>query len=145
MILLVEDDDTLRAGAVSALEALGYSVLAAPNEQTAIELYQAHRPEIDVIVSDVLPPDRGCCAINDAVRRDGTTVRLVFPCGEGVRAADVMGELGSDVPLLTEPWRLGEIMRAVGVSVRAARTRSGPNRTKHLRSGQRESAAGCAS
>jgi DNA-binding response OmpR family regulator len=113
-ILFVEDDDTLRAGVVSALGALGYDVLAAPDGEVALDLFRTHRSEIDVIVSDVLMPKLDGRGLYDAVREESTTVRFVFSTGQGARAAEVLGALGSDVPLLAKPWTLGELMRAIG-------------------------------
>ena len=120
MILFVEDDDTLRMGAVSALETLGYSVLAAPNGEAALELYRVHRADIDVIVSDVLMPKMDGRGLYDAVRQYDTTVRFVFSTGQGVRAAEVLGVLGSEVPLLAKPWTLGALTRAIGRAVNTA-------------------------
>jgi len=119
-ILFVDDDATLREAVVSTLETGGYRVWAASDGQAALELYRAHRSEIDVIVSDVLMPKLDGRGLYDAVRQQDPTVRFVFSTGEGVRAAALLETLEADVPILAKPWTLGAFMRAIGTSTQSA-------------------------
>jgi len=54
-ILLVEDEDMVRAVAERALARQGYTVLVAENGEAALELIAAH-PRPDLLVSDVMMP-----------------------------------------------------------------------------------------
>lgn len=55
-ILVAEDDDGTRAAVVRILERLGYSVLLAPDGQQALRLVQAHRDDINLLITDVMMP-----------------------------------------------------------------------------------------
>ena len=56
-ILLVEDENALREFVSRALGHLGYRVLSATNGQGALEVWAAHRDEIDLLLTDVVMPD----------------------------------------------------------------------------------------
>lgn len=53
MILLVEDDDLVRAAATRILTMTGYKVLPAPDVDTAHALFNVHKDAIDLLLCDV--------------------------------------------------------------------------------------------
>lgn len=55
-MLLVEDDAALRTSAASTLTQQGYHVLAAANGAEALTLWQNHRNEIKLLLTDLLMP-----------------------------------------------------------------------------------------
>lgn len=56
VILLVDDEAIVREGSQALLEYLGYRVLTAGNGQHALEVYQAHRHEIALVLTDIVMP-----------------------------------------------------------------------------------------
>jgi two-component system, cell cycle sensor histidine kinase and response regulator CckA len=56
-ILVVEDEEMLREFVSDALSALGYRVLSATNGRTALDVWAAHRDEIDLLLTDVVMPE----------------------------------------------------------------------------------------
>jgi len=54
-ILVVEDDEALRLYTAEILTDLGYSVMAAPNAATALEII-GRGPEIDLLFTDIVMP-----------------------------------------------------------------------------------------
>lgn len=58
-ILLVEDEGTLRALGVMMLEGDGYQVLAARDGVEAVEMFEAHRAEIGLVICDLGLPRLG--------------------------------------------------------------------------------------
>lgn len=53
----MEDEDPLREVVRSILESYGYRVLDAPTGSTALELWKAHRDQIDLLMTDMVLPD----------------------------------------------------------------------------------------
>lgn len=56
-ILVVEDEEMLRDFVSDALSSLGYRVLSAPNGRTALQIWAAHRDDIDLLLTDVVMPE----------------------------------------------------------------------------------------
>ena len=57
-ILLVEDEQAVRVVSEAALVSLGYRVVIAPSGQFALQLWQEHKHDIDLLVTDLVMPDR---------------------------------------------------------------------------------------
>jgi len=55
-LLLVDDEDLVRSVGVSLLEKLGYKALAAANGQEALEIFEKHGSEIDLVILDLTMP-----------------------------------------------------------------------------------------
>ena len=55
-VLVVEDEPSVRHLATSVLEARGYTVLRAPNGQDALHMVPAARPDLDLLLLDVMMP-----------------------------------------------------------------------------------------
>jgi CheY-like chemotaxis protein len=55
-ILVVDDEDGVRALGEAVLEECGYTVLMAEDGAQALEVYQAHQGEIGLVVLDVIMP-----------------------------------------------------------------------------------------
>jgi CheY-like chemotaxis protein len=58
-ILLVDDEEAIRKLGERILKQCGYTVLKAENGVQALEVYQAHRGEIALVVLDMLMPEMG--------------------------------------------------------------------------------------
>jgi two-component system cell cycle sensor histidine kinase/response regulator CckA len=56
-ILVVEDEEMVREFVSEALGSLGYRVLSAANGRAALEVWAAHRNEIDLLLTDVVMPE----------------------------------------------------------------------------------------
>ncbi len=55
-VLLVEDEDRVRALAATVLSTAGYAVLACGSGAEALEIWQRHKSEIALLISDVVMP-----------------------------------------------------------------------------------------
>jgi CheY-like chemotaxis protein len=88
-ILLVEDQEKLRAAASALLRSLGYEVHAAANGREALSLYRTVREQsqgIDLVVSDLVMPEMSGQALAGALRALDPGVRMLaitgYPLGE---------------------------------------------------------------
>jgi PAS domain S-box-containing protein len=84
-ILIVEDSAATRKALVDSLEALNYQVLEATNGQEALDVFEQHKEEIALVLSDVVMPEMGGTALLHALRRKGASVPVVMLTGHPLR------------------------------------------------------------
>ena len=80
-ILLVEDEEAVRAFASRALASRGYTVLEAENGVEALRVAEEAGGPIDLIVSDVIMPEMDGPTMLTELRRRGFDVKVVFVSG----------------------------------------------------------------
>jgi PAS domain S-box-containing protein len=90
-ILLVEDDHALLDMGMCLLEVMGFSSITAQNGREAVETYQAHSGEIDLIILDLIMPVQGGIATYEELREIGVTIPIIICSGYGVESvADII-------------------------------------------------------
>ena len=101
-ILLVEDDDAVRAIARRALQQGGYTVLDAAGPGTAMALAQGHPRPIDLLLTDVLLPEENGLSLSRRVAAVRPGLRVAFMSGY---TGDALGaEFPTTVPFLPKPF-----------------------------------------
>jgi PAS domain S-box-containing protein len=124
-ILVVEDDEDVRAHTSGALHELGYRVLEAPNGKIALETIDAE-PEIQLLFTDVgLPGGMNGRQLAEAARARRPELKVLFTTGYARNAIVHDGRLDAGVQLVTKPFTyatLAEKLREV-LDVKAASTR----------------------
>ena len=115
-ILVVEDDELVRAHAVRQLEALGYVVAAAQDGPSAIVLLDA-RDDVDLLFTDVVMPG-GMTGrdLANAARVRRPDLRVLYTSGYTENAIVHHGRLDPGVRLLSKPYD----RRSLAAAVRAA-------------------------
>jgi CheY-like chemotaxis protein len=80
-ILLVEDEAFVRGVACEILRSAGYRVLPARNAADAVQAFRGHPDEVELLLTDVVLPDRngGDLALELAAVRD--SVKAIFISG----------------------------------------------------------------
>lgn len=81
VILLVEDEDAVRAFAERALISRGYEVHEAINGVEALEIMEEYGDEIDLIVSDVVMPEMDGPTLLTEVRKEHPDIKFIFVSG----------------------------------------------------------------
>ena len=107
-ILLVEDEPSLRLAGSRILQRLGYRVLTAGNGEEALAFFAGPRQPIDLVVSDIMMPQRDGRALYEDLRARGDPVRYLFSSGYGGSVVEGLGEQGGP-PLLRKPWTAEEL------------------------------------
>ena len=116
-VLVVEDDDETRAALVRALDGRGYAIEEAPDGRTALERWEARRP--DVVLLDLGLPDIDGLEVIRRIRRDATTP-IVILSGRYREAEKVEAlERGAD-DYVTKPFGVDELNARLRVAVRHA-------------------------
>ena len=112
-LLVAEDDENLRFLVRRVLETAGYRVFSVPDGQQAVDLWQAHRDEIDLVVFDVMMPNLGGLEAWDRIVAAQPTARGLLISGFSDDLARSDG-LGAGVPeFLRKPFRNEELLAAV--------------------------------
>ena len=103
-ILVVEDDEPLRAFTVEVLKDLGYRVVDARNAVAALEIL-AREQTIDLLFTDVVIPGgiNGRQLADEAVRRNAE-LKVLFTTGYTRNAIVHHGRLDAGVDLLGKPY-----------------------------------------
>ena len=114
-ILVVEDDEDVRAYSVAALRELGYRVLEATDGPGALRLLEGQgTTEVDLIFCDVvLPNGMSGADLAAAVRRLRPAVRVLFTTGYARNAVVHHGRLDAGVELITKPFTYAELAARV--------------------------------
>jgi signal transduction histidine kinase/DNA-binding response OmpR family regulator len=109
-ILVVEDDEGVRAAVVDMLTELGYQVSRAENAQAALTLLKTERP--DMIFTDVVMP--GEISTREFTRQAQALypgLLVLYTSGYTQNAIVHNGKLDDDAFLLSKPYRRDELAR----------------------------------
>jgi two-component system, cell cycle sensor histidine kinase and response regulator CckA len=112
-ILLVEDEDGLRALNARGLASRGYTVLEAANGVEAIELLDKRGSGVDLVVSDVVMPEMDGPALLKELRRRDPTVKFIFVSGYAEDAFAKSVPEGDMPDFLPKPFTLKQLVAAV--------------------------------
>ena len=112
-ILLVDDDDLVRAGATVMLEAFGHRVVQVPSGTLALD-HLASGELFDVLVTDQRMP---CMTGVDLIRR-ARFMRPDLPAVLITGYTDAIDPDASALPVLAKPFRAAELVRAVAEAVK---------------------------
>jgi CheY-like chemotaxis protein len=122
-ILVVDDDDDVRAVAAANLEAIGYLVLEAPNAAEALKLIEA-RPEITTLLTDIVMPGMDGFVLAHEAKKVRPEIRVIYTSGY-IRDLP-WGTHGIGYgPMLSKPWN-GEQLTHVVQSVAGQPGACGP-------------------
>ncbi len=101
-VLLVEDDDQLRALVATQLKRFGYHTIACASGREALDV-AGSRP-IDLLLTDVVMPDMGGRALAEAFGERSPSTRVLFMSGYTDDAVVRHGVLDSKVAFLQKPF-----------------------------------------
>jgi NO-binding membrane sensor protein with MHYT domain/nitrogen-specific signal transduction histidine kinase/ActR/RegA family two-component response regulator len=111
-ILVVEDEDAVRAIVGEQLRELGYDVQLAGNADEALALLRTHR--FDVMLTDVVMPGRlNGKGLADEVARTWPGTPVVFMSGYSENALLNDGRLDTGVMLLAKPHQRADLARII--------------------------------
>jgi len=112
LILLVEDEDAVRAFGVRALASRGYTVLEAASGLEALEVVEREKGKIDLIVSDVVMPEMDGPTMFGELRKRGVKAKVIFVSGYAEEAFAKNLPAG-DFGFLPKPFTLKQLIEVV--------------------------------
>ena len=109
-MLLVEDEDMVRAVAERALTRHGYNVITADNGEEALEVIGRGEP-IDLLVSDVVMPGMDGPAMVAEARKQRPELKILFM--SGYAEEQLRDSLGiDDASFLPKPFSVQDLAEA---------------------------------
>jgi CheY-like chemotaxis protein len=112
-ILLVEDGEDLRSNTKEQLERAGYTVLQAPNGETALDLAGRHSGPIHLLLTDVMMPRMSGPELAGRIQAKRPTACVVFMSGYTERLVLRRTALRSDRVSLHKPFSTRELLFCV--------------------------------
>lgn len=115
-ILLVEDNEMVRALACTMLQSLGYQVLVAENPGHCVELATEHMGAINLLLTDVVMPGMNGKALFDQLRLIMPGLKVLFMSGYTSNVITHHGVIDEGVNFVQKPFT----MRTLAKKVRTA-------------------------
>lgn len=123
-ILVIEDEQYLRATIVQTLEFEGFNVFSAGNGRFGVQLAQEHRP--DLILCDILMPELDGYGVLAEIRSDPRTAAIpfIFLTSKTTRQDLRQGmDRGAD-DYLTKPFEVEDLLSAIRARLEKRQTLS---------------------
>ena len=91
-VLLIDDEDIIIDIGEQILERLGYRALMARSGKEAIEIYQANKNEINIVILDMIMPDMGGGETYDRLKKINPEIRVLLSSGYSIdgQASEIM-------------------------------------------------------
>src|SRR5215212_11665977 len=125
LILVAEDQETLRTSISRNLRARGFEVIEAANGMEALSLWDAEQPQL--LILDVMMPRMDGLEVCRRVRERSTVPIMVLTALDEERDKVTAFDLGAD-DYLTKPFGVGELLaRVQAVLRRSTWTRQPPS------------------
>ena len=100
-ILLVEDEESVRRFARSALEEGGYTVIATGHAQQALQALKQSTVRVDLLVADLVMPDMGGRALVEQLRGEGQRLPVLYISGYAEQTPEVASRVS---PTASTSW-----------------------------------------
>jgi two-component system cell cycle sensor histidine kinase/response regulator CckA len=112
-ILLVEDEEGLRALNARGLASRGYTVLEAGNGVEAVEALERQSGHVDLVVSDVVMPEMDGPTLLRELRKRNPALKIIFVSGYAEEAFEKSVSDASQYYFLPKPFTLKQLVSAV--------------------------------
>lgn len=112
-ILLVEDEDPVRAVNARALSARGYTVLEAASGIEAMEIIAERGAPVDLVVSDVVMPEMDGPTLLGELRKLYPDLKVIFVSGYAEEAFRKNLPEGEEFNFLPKPFSLRQLVEIV--------------------------------
>lgn len=113
LVMLVEDESLVRDVIHEMLETLGFDVVTANSGSEALQVFERFRPEVELIVSDVVLPGIGGLEVSKMVREMGAELPVIlmsgYPLGDEARSKLADGT----TDWITKPFSSDELARII--------------------------------
>ena len=113
-VLIVEDDEALRAVTQRIFTRSGYQVLAAADGHEALTLAAGYDGEIHLLVTDVVMPNMLGTEVADRLRRLKPGIAVLYMSGYAQPILAAQGRLDPDAELIDKPFSAASVIDKAG-------------------------------
>jgi two-component system cell cycle sensor histidine kinase/response regulator CckA len=113
VILLVEDEEGLRALNARGLTSRGYTVIEAGNGVEALEMLEREGGKVDLVVSDVVMPEMDGPTLLKELRKKNSETKIIFVSGYAEDAFQKSMPDPGDYNFLAKPFTLKQLVAKV--------------------------------
>jgi len=114
-ILLVEDEEMVRALMCEVLEREGYTVLSCSHPKQGIEVSQQHSGKIDLLLTDVVMPGMNGRDMATQIQAILPDIQIVFMSGYTEHVLASEGEVDPKFEYLQKPFTLKSLTRKLAI------------------------------
>jgi PAS domain S-box-containing protein len=112
-VLVVEDDDDVRAYTVDCLRELGYRVIEAHDGPSALRLLERQADPVALLFTDVVMPGMSGRELAEQARKIQATLRVLYTSGYTRNAIVHGGRLDPGVEMITKPFTFEALAQKV--------------------------------
>ncbi len=112
-VLLVDDEELVLDVVVQSLRNLGYHVIGARGGREAVQAYQLHRQDIDIVVLDMVMPDMGGGEVFGHLKAMNPDIGVLLASGYSIegQASEIL-EQGCDA-FIQKPFNVKDLSRKI--------------------------------
>jgi DNA-binding NtrC family response regulator len=113
MILLVDDEESIRTIGQQMLRRFGYLVLTAAEGETALNIYATYRDQIHLVMLDLMMPGMGGRKCLEGLLSINPQARVVIASGhtpDGPTRSAIEGRVRG---FIGKPYRVGELLKVI--------------------------------
>jgi PAS domain S-box-containing protein len=121
VVLMVEDEPSVREFARRVLERAGHTLLTAENGDEALRTASAWQMTIDVLLTDIVMPGIHGQTLAAMLLKDRPDVRVVFMSGYAEDAIPALDRLATPAAFLAKPFSAVALAQIVGREIAVAR------------------------
>ena len=112
-ILLVDDEEVVRASVGRMLESLGYEVLAASDGKEAIDVYRRRKDDIVLVILDMIMPHMGGLACLRRLRKINPEVKAILSSGYSLDADMQAARREGVAEFVQKPFQLAKLSSVI--------------------------------
>jgi PAS domain S-box-containing protein len=112
-ILLIDDEELVRATSEAILEALNYEVLTAQNGKEGVRIYQENKDSIDLIILDMLMPEMNGRETFIELKKINPSVKVIISSGFA-EGSDIETLCNEGIKgMLAKPFQIHELSQKI--------------------------------
>ena len=112
-ILLADDHDGLRDSAAEMLRELGYHVIAAANGQDAVNQFESHSQEVNLLLLDVIMPELDGPHAYQRIAAIRPDIPVIFTSGYTPEVVPLISAVGRTSVVLQKPYTNKSLSQAI--------------------------------